>query len=146
MSRPLVVGGDKDYLFLTRGDEARIWFGAKWGDADWQDWNWLMEAHSEENPEWENEDWQDRIRLMEAGYVEKWANADGQDWSWSTEADSVKNPDWEDADWQVRNRSMEADYVENLRPVIRPPMKPRKLILKTKREVDNETKRSKHRL
>ena len=37
-------GDDNDMFFLTRGEEDRFFFDSKWGDADWQDWNWKMGA------------------------------------------------------------------------------------------------------
>jgi len=37
-------GDDNDHFFLSRGEEDRFFFDSEWGDADWQDWNWKMEA------------------------------------------------------------------------------------------------------
>ena len=37
-------GDDHDVFFLTRGDEDRLLFDSKWGDEEWEDWSWKMEA------------------------------------------------------------------------------------------------------
>ena len=42
-------GDDKDYFFLTRGEEWRLFFDCDWDDADWQDWRWKVEAANEED-------------------------------------------------------------------------------------------------
>ena len=44
-----IEGDDKDYFFLTRGEEWRLFFDSKWGDADWQDWHWKEQAAIEED-------------------------------------------------------------------------------------------------
>ena len=65
---------------------------SRWSDADWQDWNWLMEKDYADGKR------RDKVNL----------------WRGSTEVAP--------------------------KPVVLPPRKPRKFILKTKREVDNEAK------
>ena len=42
-------GDDKDYFFLTRGDEWRLFFDCEWDDVDWQDWRWKEQAANEED-------------------------------------------------------------------------------------------------
>jgi hypothetical protein len=41
-------GDDRDCFFLQRGDEHRLYWGAKWDSDDWRDHYWLVEAEKSE--------------------------------------------------------------------------------------------------
>jgi hypothetical protein len=40
-------GDDKDYFFLTRGEEYRFFFDVAWDEDDWQDWCWKRTEHKD---------------------------------------------------------------------------------------------------
>jgi hypothetical protein len=67
-------GGDLDYFFLTRGEEGRLFWGAKWDHDDWRDHYALVEAEASEKRKQQRErDKRDRwnifLRKMEKSEV-----------------------------------------------------------------------------